>query len=183
MITLNLRSYALILSCLLGGVGLVSAEIIKDKIPLYVYQELNESYAIISYFDKQGNLVDHEQDSVYYRELLAVNIDGSFLVQDFYTASGNKFSDPYHTYHLQRFDIKYIEGDYVLWYETGVKQMQSFIEEGNYKGNLIIWYESGQKIFEVINNDEMNSVSIFWYKNGNKWVEAPLVNGKKTGCS
>lgn len=81
--------------------------------------------------------------TIAYRKLLKVNKDGSFLVQDFYIDSNNKFTEPYIVKNID--DMRPVDGLLVTWHKNGQKE-----SEKNYK------------------NHQLDGLQTFWYKNGRK---------------
>lgn len=125
---------------------------------------------IIAYFSDDGKHLLNNSHSVYYRQLLKVNDDGSMEVQDFYTRTNNKRTDPMillNSENLYFGRTNSVDGKLVLWYENGQKMEERFYVKGKIEGKYLKYYESGAKAVEMNVKDSIaEGVFKRWYPNG-----------------
>ena len=134
----------------------------------------------------QSSLTIDGKKPVYERRLLKKNGENNFLVQDFYTESGQKRTDPFTLYswdEVKDGDFNYydghlkITGTFTQWYQNKeeppkkgneAKQIEVVLERGRPDGKWTSWTSSGKKETEG------------FYKNGVKeglWTD--WLSGKK----
>lgn len=147
-----------------------------------VAAELQEN-AILHYFTKEGKITD-KANSVYYRQLLKINPDGSYLIQDFFTQGDIKQSDPCLVTEragLASFDTSgmHVEGPLILWYQNGQKEYEANFKKGKSHGVARGWHENGQmkELFTFVDG-KLEGLTESWYENGQKEMRIIFIDGK-----
>lgn len=105
----------------LGGIGTKSGQAERKDAEW-------QSGKIVSHFDAQGNASDAAVKGGYYRELIKVQPNGEYLVQDFYS-DGSKRSDPMglNREQLSVFRAQPANGTYTVYAINGtIMQQQNF---------------------------------------------------------
>lgn len=138
------------------------------------------------YFDKDWKSVPAPVEKGFYRTLIKETPD-SFLIQDFYQASGKKQSDPIllkNSADLIEGAPNSIEGQLVLWHENGQKDLDVLYKEGKEQGLLSSWYENGNKQIErnYLNGKEQG-LTVLWNEQGQKTIEANFEYGQLDGVT
>jgi antitoxin component YwqK of YwqJK toxin-antitoxin module len=72
-------------------------------------------------------------------------------------------------------------GLFTSWYKTGEKKEERSYEACNKITSKKIWAKAGWLKFETVKEDEMRSVEVEWYKNGQKKSAIPYKKGKQYG--
>lgn len=149
---------------------------------------------IIAYFDTKGHLSKTAFNQGYYRVLLGRNLNGDYLVQDFYQDKQTPQTSPFWITRLDAvlsFDHHIHEGTATFSRKDGSKLGESTVSNGKeisgrgfylngqrateYKLNIrnefdtTLWYASGQKAAEYVADSSHKIIKgIAWDINGNK---------------
>lgn len=172
---------------LIGSVLLVIASLGYTKtLPPEQLRTLKaKEQQVIAYFSKEGKRVYSKNRSFYYRKLLKVNDDGSFILQDFYSKTDTKQIDPATLMDLKElyaWTTVSIDGTFIHWYQNGQKMQQSFYIKGKIEGPRLTWYQSGAKESEsAFKAGKLQGKMIQWYESGSKKSEAFYQAGNPEG--
>ncbi|WP_347253131.1 hypothetical protein [Leminorella grimontii] len=91
-----------------------------------------------------------------YRAFVGVLPNGHYMVQEFYSDSDRKFTDPYEL--SESADVNVI---------SPIRDSQSI------KGTITTWYPNGKKYGEDVRGEERGSFQS-WYINGKPWMKGSL---------
>lgn len=132
-----------------------------------------DNQATIAYAanERGYHIGDITMDNTYrYRKFLGITTQGYFLVQEFYTQTNSKYSDPYimltASMLTTRIDgfvpiISGRLGPYTVYYDNGQAEFKVTYDEDGAQGLFQRWYENGQKQLQgYLEND--NQIGI-WY--------------------
>lgn len=167
---------SLVLAIFLSGCTTTSYEtshyvvddIATQNAPWHVGEVVAESLITVSYDLGRGHSPYYYGTYPVYRVFLGVLPNGHYLVQEFYKENKQKYTDPYElsekkdVTNSNTFNLRYLssmQGRYVEWYANGVKHKE--------------WQNSI--------NGRGDGHEIFWYVNGNKWMEGDSVHGAPAG--
>ena len=151
----------------LGSVSF--AEPIKSK-----SSAKNKQGQVVAYFNQEGGL-ESSKYAYSYRKYYGKTKGGYYIVQDFYSASDKKGSDPFTVKSKSDFKLgvpQTIEGKYVLWHENGQKQGEVFYKKGQAQGLWVGRHENGKKAAEGYYKDgSLDGFWAYWHENGTKSEE------------
>ncbi|MFD1261527.1 toxin-antitoxin system YwqK family antitoxin [Entomomonas asaccharolytica] len=142
---------------------------------------------IVGYFNQYWVAVDKIDINGYYRKIVKIEDNNSFVVQDFFTDTNKKQSDPvliHNIYELKQVGfLRSIEGPYVTWYKNGQKQYQSFYnEKGVLDGVIQAWYDSGiLKLKGQYDNGKKAGQWTEWHANGRVKSQVDYINNVLSG--
>lgn len=141
---------------------------------------------VTSYFDQFWLPSVQPTEGGYYRKLIAIKDDKSFVIQDFFVGTNNKQSDPVvvkDIYDLKQNGIlQSIDGLYVYWYPNGQKQYEANYKEGTLDGVMQGWYNNGQMKFKSqYQAGKKTGQWLEWYDNGQKKSESNYTDDARDG--
>lgn len=113
-----------------------------------------------------GELIFKEEphfENSRYRKFLGITDAGQVLIQEFYTRSGKKATNPFLVSSIEAAKLdggsfeREIDGVMILWYENGQKALEGNFQKGKVQGVFREWHDNGQKSLEghVKNNTEV----------------------------
>lgn len=184
-----LKIYAMVISLMSLSPVVIYAELVTTApTNLVVESPTIEENEILCYFTADGKIIDHKDGSKYYRKILKINPDNSYIIQDFYSTSDKKQIDPTtfkYIVNLKAWDmdkIGVLEGHYTQWYENGRKETELTSLNGKKQGPSVEWYENGQKRSELtFKEGKIDGVVKMWQENGQLKMEAHYKNGELNG--
>lgn len=133
-----------------------------------------------------GEIVYQSDSSPYVRKFLGMTTQGYYLVQDFYTGTKIKFTDPYTIISQEGVTtddpMAFIDGALTLWYENGHKKAEGHPQGKKMQGFWTYWHENGTKFVEGLFQDgRRQGFWRHWYENGQIRAEGQYQNGEKQG--
>lgn len=138
---------------------------------------------IIAYYDKDWQLTNNKVASRFYRKLLKTE-NNKYLVQDFYSDSNTKQTNPFwitHPEELTSAKVTQQDIDLLIWSADGHKQEQLTYKDGKLI-YIVGWYKNGQKSYEGgLDNDQRQGTWSRWYQNGQLGWQGQFVNNLKEG--
>lgn len=152
-----------------------------------VTQQLKEG-SVVAFFSRYWIPVDEKVPDGYYRKFIAMEEGDLFLIQDFFTETGRKQSDPVlvsNQYEVKNAGfLKTIKGPYVTWYQNGQKQSQALYKPtGVLDGDFQTWYSNGTlKIKGSYVNGKKSGNWSEWYENGQLKLQAIYDKGQLNGA-
>lgn len=142
---------------------------------------------ISGYFNQYWAPVDSIDKNGYYRKIVKIEGDNSFIVQDFFADTNKKQSDPvliHNVYELKQLgSLRSIEGSYITWYKNEQKQYESsYKERGVLDGVIQAWYDNGiLKLKGQYDNGKKAGQWTEWYVNGRVKSQINYVNNVLNG--
>ncbi|MFD1259767.1 toxin-antitoxin system YwqK family antitoxin [Entomomonas asaccharolytica] len=140
--------------------------------------------SIIAYYNRDWQQVPAHKKAFYYRKLIAIDDKQGYWIQDFYSDTHTKQTDPILVVNkadILHGHIKPNKGEVVVWFKDGLKKEQSYYQNGQIQ-SIIRWHRNGQKGLEgYFQQGERNGVWTGWYENGNKRWQGGFDNGKRQG--
>lgn len=144
--------------------------------------------SIVGFFSRYWIPIDEKMPDGYYRKFIGMEEGNFFLVQDFFTETGRKQSDPVlvsSIYDVKNSGfLKTIKGPYVTWYQNGQKQSEAFYKTiGVLDGAFQAWYSNGtSKIKGTYVNGKKSGSWSEWYENGKLKSQANYEKGLLNGA-
>lgn len=130
----------------------------------------------------QGQRVQQPDAAGTYRVVLEEVKGGGWRVQDFYQATGNRFSDPFvikDSADLTRQPVKRIDGWLRQYHHGGGRWLVQLFKDGQAEGTASRYYADGKRQSVIIyRNDRPEGVGTFWHANGATALKVTFRNGQ-----
>jgi antitoxin component YwqK of YwqJK toxin-antitoxin module len=118
------------------------------------------------------------------RKFLGVTDQGYYLVQEFYSQSEIKRTDPYVVVDAESVSSARpnVVGKYVTWFANGQKRSEDSVKDRHYEGFSIAWHDNGQQMEKgLIKNGKRQGLWIIWYRDGKKKQQENYRHGNRQG--
>ncbi|OUY05932.1 hypothetical protein [Acinetobacter populi] len=129
---------------------------------------------VVAYFNTSEQDFNYSNTPVkggFYRVLLGRDDNGHFLIQDLFTDSGNKHTDPYWIIDpegLNYFDLDFVNGPIQGYYATGKIAFKGTFKNGSYISSFDSFYPSGELANRYAPAEKGRFHEEYFYKNGQK---------------
>ncbi len=165
--------------------SLLSASVIGHAAPLHdvtldqtgLSSEATIKQPVVAYFSNSEDDFSYSPRATaggFYRILLGRDPHGNFLVQDFFTDSDKKQTDPYwitEVEGLASFDLNYIDGSIQGYYSNGKTAFKGVLDHGEFASKYDSFYMTGElaNSYTPLKNGHFSDV--YFYPNGQKALE------------